>query len=553
MSKIFNILIFVFLYVTVVNTQEVPRDWFFGNPEDEFIGIGVNKSYESINTIEKGKPVIVAIIDSGIDFDHEDLAENMWVNPGEIAGNGKDDDGNGYMDDIHGWNFIGGPDGSNVGQDSYEAARVYGMYRYKYENADVKKLTKSQKSEYEIFVKAKENVEKETNKAKNKLNQINTIETKVKDAFERMDNKLGNNQLTKTWLDSLDTSSDEKLTLAKNIINQYLTNSDEKDYNKIKTTVFEDIDSDKVNYQNKIDYSYNPDFDPRATIVKDNYKDVSEKYYGNNNVEGPDATHGTHVGGIVGAIRGNNKGAEGIANNVKLMSVRAVPDGDERDKDVANAIIYAVDNGAQIINMSFGKGFSTHKSVVDEAVKYAAKNDVLLIHAAGNSAQDNDKITNYPNANYEKKVGFIFKKKKRAQNWIEVGALNVKKGPDMVAPFSNYGKKEVDVFAPGMRVYAPVPGNNYAPLQGTSMASPVVAAIAALIRSQYPSLTAEQVKEAIMNSVTPIQEEVTIPGSKTEKTKFSNLCVSGGIVNVYNALTYASKMKGKKKRSKGNV
>ncbi|MBK6566114.1 MAG: S8 family serine peptidase [Saprospiraceae bacterium] len=553
MSKIFNILIFVFLYVTVVNTQEVPRDWFFGNPEDEFIGIGVNKCYESINTIEKGKPVIVAIIDSGIDFDHEDLAENMWVNPGEIAGNGKDDDGNGYMDDIHGWNFIGGPDGSNVGQDSYEAARVYGMYRYKYENADVKKLTKSQKSEYEIFVKAKENVEKETNKAKNKLNQINTIETKVKDAFERMDNKLGNNLLTKTWLDSLDTSSDEKLTLAKNIINQYLTNSDEKDYNKIKTTVFEDIDSDKVNYQNKIDYSYNPDFDPRATIVKDNYKDVSEKYYGNNNVEGPDATHGTHVGGIVGAIRGNNKGAEGIANNVKLMSVRAVPDGDERDKDVANAIIYAVDNGAQIINMSFGKGFSTHKSVVDEAVKYAAKNDVLLIHAAGNSAQDNDKITNYPNANYEKKVGFIFKKKKRAQNWIEVGALNVKKGPDMVAPFSNYGKKEVDVFAPGMRVYAPVPGNNYAPLQGTSMASPVVAAIAALIRSQYPSLTAEQVKEAIMNSVTPIQEEVTIPGSKTEKTKFSNLCVSGGIVNVYNALTYASKMKGKKKRSKGNV
>ena len=553
MSKIFNILIFVFLYVTVVNTQEVPRDWFFGNPEDEFIGIGVNKCYESINTIEKGKPVIVAIIDSGIDFDHEDLAENMWVNPGEIAGNGKDDDGNGYMDDIHGWNFIGGPDGSNVGQDSYEAARVYGMYRYKYENADVKKLTKSQKSEYEIFVKAKENVEKETNKAKNKLNQINTIETKVKDALERMDNKLGNNLLTKTWLDSLDTSSDEKLTLAKNIINQYLTNSDEKDYNKIKTTVFEDIDSDKVNYQNKIDYSYNPDFDPRATIVKDNYKDVSEKYYGNNNVEGPDATHGTHVGGIVGAIRGNNKGAEGIANNVKLMSVRAVPDGDERDKDVANAIIYAVDNGAQIINMSFGKGFSTHKSVVDEAVKYAAKNDVLLIHAAGNSAQDNDKITNYPNANYEKKVGFIFKKKKRAQNWIEVGALNVKKGPDMVAPFSNYGKKEVDVFAPGMRVYAPVPGNNYAPLQGTSMASPVVAAIAALIRSQYPSLTAEQVKEAIMNSVTPIQEEVTIPGSKTEKTKFSNLCVSGGIVNVYNALTYASKMKGKKKRSKGNV
>jgi subtilisin family serine protease len=303
MSKIFNILFFVILYVTGINAQEVPRDWFFGNPDDEFIGIGVNKSYESITTMEKGKPVIVAIIDSGIDFDHEDLAENMWVNPGEIAGNGKDDDQNGYIDDIHGWNFIGGADGSNVGQDSYEAARVYGMYRYKYENADATKLTKSQKTEYDVFVKAKENVEKEINKAKNKLNQINTIEAKVKEAFERLDEKLGSLELTQVWLDSLDTSSDEKLTLAKNIVNQYLTNTEEKDYNKIKTTVFEDIDSDKVNYQNKLDYSFNPDFDPRATIVKDNYKDVTEKFYGNNNVEGPDATHGTHVGGIVGAIR----------------------------------------------------------------------------------------------------------------------------------------------------------------------------------------------------------------------------------------------------------
>ncbi|MFZ1705698.1 MAG: S8 family serine peptidase [Saprospiraceae bacterium] len=547
MTKIFNIFFVTLFFTYSAFGQQVPRDWFFGNAGDDYFGISVNKAYEQFGNITSGNTVLVAIIDSGIDYDHEDLAENMWVNPGEIAGNKIDDDKNGYVDDIHGWNFIGGPDGKNVGPDSYEAARVYGMYKYKYENADPAKLTKDQKVEYDTYVRAKQNVEKEINSAKNKLTQIDNIEIKVRDAFAAFDAALGSNTLDQVWLDSLDVSTDEKLTLGKNIVSQYYMNTDEKDYTKIKQIVYDDIKEDRVNYQNKLDYAFNPDFDPRATIVKDNYNDPTEKYYGNNDVEGPDATHGTHVGGIVGALRGNDKGGEGIATMVKLMSVRAVPDGDERDKDVANAIRYAVDNGAQIINMSFGKGFGTHKTLVDEAVKYAAKKDVLLVHAAGNSAQNNDEIVNYPNANYEKKSGFIFKKKKRAKNWIEVGALSYKKGPEMVAPFSNYGKKEVDLFAPGVRVYAPIPGDNYAPLQGTSMASPVVAGVAAVIRSTYPTLTAVQVKEAIMSSVTPIQDEVNIPGSKTEKTKFSNLCVSGGVVNLNNALMYASKMKGKKK------
>ena len=229
------------------------------------------------------------------------------------------------------------------------------------------------------------------------------------------------------------------------------------------------------------------------------------------------------------------------------MSVRAVPDGDERDKDVANAIRYAVDNGASIINMSFGKGFGTHKNLVDEAVKYAAKKDVLLVHAAGNSSQDNDKTTNFPNSTFEKKSGFLCKKHKRAKNWIEVGALNYKKGEDSPAPFSNYGAKDVDLFAPGMRIYSTMPNNEYANLQGTSMASPVVAGVAAVIRSVYPALTAEQVKEALMISITPITDEVKLPGSRTEKISFSKLSVTGGTVNLEKALMAASKMKGKNK------
>ncbi len=553
MLKFFNTLFFTILLLSSGISQEFPRDWFFGGAGDDHFGISINQAYESFPIMNQGKTVVVAIIDSGMDYKHEDLSSNMWVNPGEIAGNGKDDDNNGYVDDIHGWNFIGGPDGQNVGADSYEAARVYGSLKYKYENADPKKLTKSQQAEYAEFVRAKENVEKEVNSAKNKLTQIDNIEIKVKEAFEQFEMVLGKNELSQSWLDSLSGGSNEKLTLAKNIVSQYYTYGDEKDYQKIKSQVFTDIDEDRKSYKNKLEYSFNPDFDPRSTIVKDNYNDVTEKFYGNTDVQGPDATHGTHVGGIVGAIRGNEFGGEGVATNVRLMSVRAVPDGDERDKDVANAIRYAVDNGASIINMSFGKGFSTHKDIVDEAVKYAAKKDVLLVHAAGNSAQNNDVTPNYPNANFAKKTGFIFKKKRRAKNWIEVGALNYKKAPELAAPFSNYGKKEVDLFAPGVRIYAPVPGNNYAPLQGTSMASPVVAGVAAVIRSQYPTLTAEQVKEAIMNSVTPVQDEVLIPGSKTDKTKFSNLCVSGGVVNLNNALIYASKMKGKKKMGKSQA
>lgn len=553
MRILFNILFLSLSVSGSIFSQQIPRDWFFGEPSGEYFGISVNKTYESFKSIKDGQTVVVAIIDSGIDYEHEDLAANMWVNPGEIAGNGKDDDNNGYVDDIHGWNFIGGPDGTNVGMDSYEAARVYGSLKYKYENADVNKLTKAQKKEYDMYVRAKQSVEKETNSAKNKLTQIDNIENKVKEAFDIFEKKLGSDTLSKEWLDSLDTGSDEKLALAKNIVNQYFTFGEDKDYASIRNVVFNDINEDRKSYQNKLDYSFNPDFDPRKTIVKDNYNDVSEKFYGNNNVEGPDATHGTHVGGIVGAIRGNEVGGEGIASNVRLMSVRAVPDGDERDKDVANAIRYAVDNGATIINMSFGKGFSTHKALVDEAVKYAAKKDVLLVHAAGNSAQNNDVTPNYPNANFEKKTGFIFKKHKRAENWIEVGALNYKPAPDMAAPFSNYGKKEVDLFAPGVRVYAPIPDNNYAPLQGTSMASPVVAGVAAIIRSNYPSLTAEQVKEAIVKSVKPIDDEVFVPGSKTEKTKFSNLSASGGVVNLEAAMQYASKMKGKKKIKKAQA
>jgi cell wall-associated protease len=262
-------------------------------------------------------------------------------------------------------------------------------------------------------------------------------------------------------------------------------------------------------------------------------------------VKGPEAMHGTHVAGIIGAVRTNNKGMKGVADNVRIMGVRCVPDGDERDKDVANSIIYAVDNGAQVINMSFGKSFSWDKAAVDKAVKYAQSKDVLLVHAAGNDSKDNDNKanSNFPKANFEKAGWFSPKK---AKNWIEVGALSWKKDDDAVATFSNYGQGNVDLFAPGVDIYSTTPDGKYRNLSGTSMASPVTAGVAAVIRSYYPELTAEQVKECLEKSVVKQNYKVKKPGSE-DKVPFSSLSRTGGVVNVYEAVKLAGQMKGKKK------
>lgn len=552
MTKFFNLLIAFFVCLTSMFAQTpTPNDWYYGNPGEGFTGISMIKAYDEFLKNKSTKTVVVAIIDSGMDINHEDLKENIWINTGEIPGNGIDDDGNGYIDDVYGWNFIGGPNGQNVGPDTYESTRVYAELRYKYENADEKKLNKDQKAEYDIFKRAKEKLDADRAKAESNLNRMTALEDKVMNALNALEKELGDNEFNMANVTAIDDSKGQEIAMAKMLATQYLTgNNDIKSIAEVKSNVTNDILEDKKRFQDQLDYAFNPDFDPRKTIVMDNYKDPKEKIYGNNDVKGPDPLHGTHVGGIVGAERNNNIGMDGVAANVKLMSVRTVPDGDERDKDVANAIRYAVDNGASVINMSFGKGFGTHKDIVDAAVKYAESKDVLLVHAAGNSAQDNDNTDNFPNAMYEKKTGFLFfKKKRKAKNWIEVGALNYKEGEDAVAPFSNYGQTVVDIFAPGMKIYSTMPENEYAQLQGTSMAAPVVAGVAAVIRSVYPTLTAEQVKEAIMNSVTKLNHNVKVPGTK-DIVPFSKLSVSGGVVNLYNALVYASTMKGKKKIKK---
>ncbi|MEO1655581.1 MAG: S8 family serine peptidase [Bacteroidota bacterium] len=292
-----------------------------------------------------------------------------------------------------------------------------------------------------------------------------------------------------------------------------------------------DIQDQSDYFENQLNYGLNPEFDPRD-IVGDDYSNTQERNYGNNEVIGPDATHGTHVSGIVGALRDNDLGMNGIAQDVKIMVLRTVPDGDERDKDVANAIRYAVDNGARIVNMSFGKDFSPEKSVVDEAVQYAEKKGVLLIHAAGNDGENIDEAPNYPTR--------FYLNKKEASNWIEVGASSWgNDGATFVASFSNYGKRKVDIFAPGVDVYSTVPGQKYKNENGTSMAAPVVSGVAALLMSYFPELTYDKVKDIILKSARKYSQSVKKPGEDSVETSFEDLSSTGGVVNAYEAVNMA--------------
>jgi cell wall-associated protease len=509
--------------------ESAPDNWFNLDPQADGVqGVSTERVYAELLQGRTGETVIVAVIDSGVDAEHEDLSEVMWVNEDEIPGNGIDDDNNGYIDDIHGWNFIGGPNG-NVAEDTYEIARLYKMYEERFDGVNPDDLNKKDKAEYDRYMEIKETIDEQRAEMQSNVDFYSGLIEKL----GMLKETLGKEDITAEDLEGFEPEDPDLIqavAILQNVFAQGATLPE----------VEEQLQGGIDYFSNSLNYGYNPDFDPR-NIVGDNYMDSYDRNYGNNDVEGPDASHGTHVAGIIAAVRGNGVGMDGVADNVQIMSIRAVPDGDERDKDVANAIIYAVDNGATIINMSFGKGYSWDKEAVDAAVRYAEKHDVLMVHAAGNSSQDNDATDNFPNDGYER--GGLFKRKD-ARNWLEVGALSWNGGP---AGFSNYGQGNVDLFAPGVDIYSTVPDSEYASFSGTSMASPVTAGVAALLRSYFPELSARQVREILMDSVDPINEEVTLPGSE-ETIRFSELSVTGGVVNAFNAVELASQTKGKRKK-----
>jgi cell wall-associated protease len=477
--------------------------------KDTIPGMSVDRAYAELLKGKKGVKVIVGVVDSGVDVEHEDLISVIWTNKKEIPGNGIDDDNNGYIDDIHGWNFLG-----DITKENLEYDRILnnknGVDEATYQDAKAvhdKKVAESSKGKVQL-----EKILEET--------------TNADAILVKHFGKPGYSVEEVNAIESLDSILKVSKSMMQRMLSFGMSVPD------LKAAIQKDLDASIASLdQNAPMVNY-------REILGDNPEDITDTKYGNNNVMGPDKKeimHGTHVAGIIAQVRDNGLGGDGVANNAEILVVRAVPDGDEYDKDVALGIRYAVDNGAKVINGSFGKAFSPHKQWVYDAIKYAESKDVLIVHAAGNDAKNLDFENNFPNDSDDKKIEF-------ADNMITIGALNFEYGKKIVARFSNIGKLNVDVFAPGVKIYASTPDNTYRYLQGTSMASPNAAGVAALIRSYYPKLSAQQVKHILMDSGVAITADVVVGGNAKDVRSFSDLSKSGKIVNAYNALLMAEKL-----------
>ena len=511
--------------------KTVPNGWHLKDQKSSgFYGISLDKAYEFVKG-KKGKTVLVAVIDSGIDTTHEDLKPVLWTNPKEIPANGIDDDGNGYVDDIHGWNFIGGRDGRNVKEDSYEAARVYHAYRVKFENVtDASTLSKADQELYKMWTRAKADVV--DNVDLTQLRQAKMMYQKMKAGDSIIRKDLKKEEYSGKDLKEYTAVNQDAIATRQIILKICELNNN--NYDITNNMLLQELEGD----MRKAETVNTPPPNYRGDIVKDNENDINDKFYGNNDIMAGTPFHGTHVAGIIGAVRNNGKGIDGIADNVRIMMLRAVPDGDEHDKDIALAIRYAVDNGAKIVNMSFGKSYSPQKQWVDDAVKYAESKGVLLIHAAGNDGKNLDADYNYPNP--------ILLSGSVPTNWLTIGASGDPGNGGLAANFSNYGKKEVDVFAPGVNIYSTVPGGNtYGNASGTSMASPVTAGVAAFLLQYFPTLTAQQLKTVLEKSAIKSTVKAQKPGSD-EEVSLSELSKTGGLINAYEAAKLAQQITSQK-------
>jgi subtilisin family serine protease len=494
-----------------VNLQWQHADLF----TDGLVGTSSFKAHSELLNGKTAVPVVVAIIDSGTEITHPDLNDRIWVNRDEIAGNGVDDDKNGYIDDVHGWSFISGP-GGDVSHDNLEFTRLFGPLHKRFNGRSAESITKEEKSDYARYQRMKPDYENRMREAEEQRNEYNQIIQFYELSDGMIKGALGKETYTVQDLSSI-SPEDELMAAALDFMRAVF----EED-------LLPQLEEYKNHIESQFQYSYNFDFDPRA-VVGDNYSDPRERNYGTPRVGGPKAEHGTHVAGIV-AAEWNEFGMNGICPSCELMIIRCVPDGDERDKDVANSIRYAVDNGARVINMSFGKSYSPQKEVVDEAVKYAESKGVLLVHAAGNDGKNLDKKSNFPGPRYLKGGS--------CKTWIEVGASDRDKTM-LAASFSNFGKKAVDIFSPGADIYSTMTEESYKKENGTSMAAPVVAGVAGALMAYYPSLSAKEVKDIILKSGVSYKKEVVpMPGSE-KAVAFGKLSRTGKVVNLYQAVKMA--------------
>ncbi len=513
-----------------------PENWFNLSPSQGIEGVRTEDVYEKFG-LPISEDIVVAVIDSGVDVNHEDLQGNIWINKGEVPNDGIDNDENGYVDDVFGWNFLGGKEGMasiipdeslanglrlvkgnpdfQVDADTLEVTRE--LVRMKKLKKQVEELGEElSSSQTEYLEKIQNIVTENVSKAQEVLALTNKRFENYK-KFEKILLEAGLSSVTLEALRSFTSEIPEVLQAKEELIRMISNNQTEKRLKRILEY-----------YGDQLKYFYNENFNSRS-VVGDVYLDFSNRFYGNNDVIGPDSSHGTHVSGSIAAVRNNGLGINGVATKVKIMAVRVVPNGDERDKDVANGIRYAVDNGARIINMSFGKAFSPFKKYVDEAIKYAESKGVLMVHAAGNDNKDNDELPSFPSRVY-------LKEQREFTHWLEIGASSSKRSLNLPADFSNFGKKTVDFFAPGVDIYSTTPDNTYDTYSGTSMATPTTAGVAALILSYDPSLGAEDLRSLMIDTSRRYPKLLVYRPGTQEEVLFSKLSTYGSVVDAFNAL-----------------
>jgi subtilisin family serine protease len=512
--------------------EAAAAQWYLRDPQqDKTPGVGATRTYAELLKGRVPTAVVVAVIDSGIDTAHVDLKPVLWRNPREIPGNGIDDDKNGYIDDIHGWNFLGGKDGRNISVETLEVTRVVAKLGPRFVGKTSAQIKAADKADYATYLRAKKAYDAKRKELTEQVQQTEQMAGPMSQMFTMLKSQLGVEKIDTAVMRQLVAKSAQMAPIYEFMKESGVADTD---------AMVAELTNGTKELREQLEYGLNTKFNARADIVKDNPDDVTQRDYGNADVTGPDALHGTHVAGIIAAARDNNLGVQGIAGApVRVMSVRAVPNGDERDKDVANAIRYAVDNGAQIINMSFGKEFSPQRSAVEAAYKYAEAKGVLLVHAAGNEDDNLDVVPHYPAAFYLN--GGV------PTNLLTVGASGPTDDENLPANFSNYSKRQVDVFAPGVGIYSTLPGSKYGPESGTSMAAPVTAGAAAVLKSYFPNLTAADLKRIIRQSAQVHHTQVLVPGGGGKKADFTTLSATGGVVDLYTAVQLALQLENAKK------
>lgn len=518
-------LLFISIQAFAQKVELPSKGWHLQNFQKNGVaGINLEDAYAALNGLPAQK-VIVAVIDNGVDINHEDLKEVIWVNRGEIPGNRIDDDKNGYVDDVYGWNFLGNASGENIKYDNLEMTRIYASLNKKFQGKTEAEIAASEKEDFELYQEYGATIEEKLKEYEQNFKLYGTLNETIGTIIT----VKGTTELSKEDVQNLDIENPGVQRFKGPLGN--VMEAENWTFEKLA----KEIERSYEYFYARYNYYYNPEVDTRV-LIGDNPANPRETGYGNPDVHGPDPFHGTHAAGVIAAVRNNEIGVDGVADQVEIMAIRAVPEGDEHDKDVANAIRYAVDNGASIINLSFGKGQSPLKDVVDEAIRYAAKKDVLIVHSAGNDSKENTPEGQFPNDRYNKAP---FLASKQAKNWIEVGASGPWADENLAADFSNYSASHVDLMAPGVSIYSTYTNSTYDWMDGTSFSGPVVSGVAAMIRSYFPKLKAKEVKKILLESVYKPEQKVIKPGTEDERVPLSALCVTGGIVDARAAMELA--------------